>query len=1012
MSFRRLPAGRSATLLGSLLLTTAFVVPALAQIETVTVTAEKRTEDVQSVPIAVTAYSAEDLAAHQVNQFKDLQFSTPNVTYTKGNFTGSDFQIRGIGLTGVGYDAESGVAVHQDDVFLVNPPLAEANFYDLERVEVLRGPQSTLYGRGATGGTVNIITHKPDLDTFSVDGMASYGNYNASELQGIVNVPLVTDVAGIRLAGDWVRHDGYTTNIADNSKIDGEDTYSLRGSLRFKPTEDTTIDVIGAYSHEADSKMRARKQYCATDPTGVLGCLPDELNGGVVNLNSTLATIASSKQALSALGNSINPALVPLFQQMGLFDLQTQPTLPAPIDVLNPPDLRKVNTDFAPLYHARDEFLALNVKQRVANWLDATFVGGYDYHATFSQESYNNVGGQPFTVAQLNAAHTALNTVLSALPFGGPAYASNYDFFFSQPGELPVSGIGGLGITSGNIGSYAGQVSASDQSDIYSQQYSAELRFNTNFEGPLNAMIAGYYLRATSHGDYYVVANTFDYPFMIVGAVQGALGPLAGLPAGLCTNGCIDPGYYHNDGTFNGLTSKAIFGEVYYDAIPDELKFTAGLRFTDDEKDQIGRIFIFPGVVPLGTPSEIAAAQQLVARGAADFDASVPGAQEYQVNHVSFDKWTGRFVASWTPKLDFTDSTNIYASYARGYKAGGFNPGIQPDLQAIIGVPTQYQPESVNAFELGTKNIIAQALQANMALWYYDYKNLQASTIIANTSVNQNVDAKLWGFEGEFLYAPTDNLQFDLNLGYTHSAIGDSAIVDQRNPTAGRSDVVLIKDAVLGASISQNCVLYMINGQTATPADNPAFTTAFGGLFFNPPGGSAALAGHGVPHANFGSCATTGPAAIPENVLNSFGYSRTDPQDPGAGVAIAGVRQNISGNELQNTPPWTISAGVQYRFDMDGGYSLTPRVDFYWQADMWGRIFNAGADKIKSGEMTNALITFSAPDNAWYVAGYIKNVFDEANVTGEYLTSSSSGLYTNLFLSDPRTFGVRVGAHF
>ncbi len=237
MSFHRpVKSGRTATFLGTLLMTTAFAVPVLAQIETVAVTAEKRSEDVQTVPIAVTAYSAEDLAAHQVSEFKDIQFSTPNVSYTKGNFTGSNFQIRGIGLTGVGYDAESGVAVHQDDVFLVNPPLAEANFYDLERVEVLRGPQSTLYGRGATGGTVNIITAKPQLDNYAVDAEGSYGNYNSSELKGMVNIPLITDVAGIRLSGDWVRHDGYVKNTADNSNIDSEDTYSFRGALRFKPS--------------------------------------------------------------------------------------------------------------------------------------------------------------------------------------------------------------------------------------------------------------------------------------------------------------------------------------------------------------------------------------------------------------------------------------------------------------------------------------------------------------------------------------------------------------------------------------------------------------------------------------------------------------------------------------------------------------------------------------------------------------------------------------------------------
>jgi hypothetical protein len=86
-------------------------------------------------------------------------------------------------------------------------------------------------------------------------------------------------------------------------------------------------------------------------------------------------------------------------------------------------------------------------------------------------------------------------------------------------------------------------------------------------------------------------------------------------------------------------------------------------------------------------------------------------------------------------------------------------------------------------------------------------------------------------------------------------------------------------------------------------------------------------------------------------------------------------------------------------------------VDFHWQANMWGRIFNTAADKIGSQEMTNAQVTLYAP-NTWYVAAYIKNVFDEANITGEYLTSATSGLYTNAFITDPRIFGIRIGANF
>jgi outer membrane receptor protein involved in Fe transport len=1024
-----LRCSRSAVLASALLLSTA--IPALAQIETVVVTAEKRAEDVQTVPIAVTAYSSEDLKAHQVTEFKDLQFSTPNVSYTKGNFTGSNFQIRGIGITAVGYDAESGVAVHMDDVFLASPPLSEASFYDLERVEVLRGPQSTLFGRGATGGAVNIITHRPDLSELSGEAEASYGNYNASQIRGYINIPIVTDELAVRLAGDWTRHDGYVKNIFDNSDIDSQDTYSLRGSVRWQPTANTTIDLIGAYSHEADSKMRSRKQLCSSDPTGTLGCLPDSLTNGVTNLNASLATIASSRQGLAGFGGSIAQALVAAgalpnnpavisgfvgnFANMGLFDLSQQPIPPAPANVLNPPNLRQVNSDFAPVYHARDEFVALNVKQHLADWLDATFVAGYDYHATFSQQSYNSVAGQPFNPVTLATAKATLNGLLTS--FGGPAYAAHYAPYLSTPGMLPVSGIGGLGLASGNIKEFLPNVSAYDQSDDYSKQNSYELRFNSSFDGPLNFLLAGYYLKQETHGDYFVMANTFDYPFLAVGSILGALQN----PTGCLPQGCINPGYYHNDGTDNRLESKAVFGEVYYDIVPDTLKLTVGARYTVDSKDQIGRIFIFPGVVPIGTPTEQAAAEYLVGAGLKDFDCSngtQPGAgcpaatplgpnDLYQVNSVSFKKWTGRAVLNWTPKLDFTDQTTVYASYARGYKAGGFNPGVQPGL----GIPPSYQPEGIDAFEVGTKNLLLNStLQANISAWYYNYESLQVSAIVANTSVNQNISARLWGLEGEFMYVPDDNWQFNLNIGHTNSSIGDVSLIDQRNLTNGRSDVVLIKDATLAASIGQNCVLYMTGGQTLSPADNPAFQAAaagagLGGLFFAPPGGSKAIAAHGVAQTNFGSC---NQDLAP--LLNAFGYSEVDPTN-GANKSD-GVHVPLKGNELQNTPPWTISIGAQYTMPLDNGYNIVPRVDFYWQADMWGSIFNTSADAIGSWEMTNAQITLNAPENKWYVAAYVKNVFDEANITGEYLTSATSGLYTNIFLTDPRTFGIRVGAHF
>ncbi len=252
-----------------------------------------------------------------------------------------------------------------------------------------------------------------------------------------------------------------------------------------------------------------------------------------------------------------------------------------------------------------------------------------------------------------------------------------------------------------------------------------------------------------------------------------------------------------------------------------------------------------------------------------------------------------------------------------------------------------------------------------------------------------------------------------MNVGTTQSDITNSELVDDRNPTGGRTDVVLIKDATLGGSVGQNCVLYLLPGGglgnpgDVTPADNAVFQAAVpavAGFFFDPPGGSGSIASHGVAHTNYGTC-----AALPAAALAPFGYSQTDPT--GHGTA-SGAFVNLKGNELQNTPKFTLSVGGQYTLPLDGGYNVVLRADYYWQAKMWGRIFNDPSDAIKAWDVTNAMITLNAPDKAWYVQGFIQNIFDKDNVTGMYLTSSTSGLYTNAFLGDPRTYGIRVGAHF
>ena len=220
----------------------------------IVVTAQRQSETLQSVPIAVSAFSAEALEKQQIKNSSDLQLTLPNVTFTKSNFTSSSFTIRGIGDLCVGTSCDSATAIHINGTPLLGTRLFETEFFDLERVEVLRGPQGTLFGRNATSGVVNFLSIKPDLSGFHASGEAEYGNFNAYKFKGMVNLP-IGDTLGIRVAGFYTKRDGYTTNVFDNSKVDDRDMYAVRGSLRWQPSDTTTIDLMGYYFREKDNGL-------------------------------------------------------------------------------------------------------------------------------------------------------------------------------------------------------------------------------------------------------------------------------------------------------------------------------------------------------------------------------------------------------------------------------------------------------------------------------------------------------------------------------------------------------------------------------------------------------------------------------------------------------------------------------------------------------------------------------------------------------------------------------------
>ena len=340
-----------------------------AAIEEVVVTAQKREESVQDVPISVSAFDNSALEARQIDTFGDLQFNVPNVSYSKGNFSGNNFQIRGIGTLLTATSSDSGVGMHVNDVYINSPRIFETEYYDIEQLEVLRGPQGTLFGRNATGGAVNLKTKRPDMDELYGDVELQYGDYDHAKVKGAVNIPIADGIAG-RIAGIWTNRDGYTDNLITGNDVDDRDQWSLRGSLRFEIGDSTTLDLIGYTFEEDSSRTRSQKQFCNYDPSAILGCTPDGLGNEPINSFATA-------------GNALSSTL--LLGPLGVFDFFNQN-----IDTTtNPSDPRKVRLTYEPQYEAEEDFYMAELVSDISETLTLTAIAAYQETEVTSRQDYN-----------------------------------------------------------------------------------------------------------------------------------------------------------------------------------------------------------------------------------------------------------------------------------------------------------------------------------------------------------------------------------------------------------------------------------------------------------------------------------------------------------------------------------------------------------------------------------------------------------------------------------------------
>jgi len=262
---------------------------ALAQgnvLEEVIVTARKREESLQETPVAVTALSADELRDAGVRNLADLNQIAPNIEVSSANGTAplANIYIRGVGQRNTGPNIDSGVGIYIDEVYVGRPDGALLDIYDIQSVQVLRGPQGTLFGKNTTGGALVFTTNRPEDEfDFSVGGR--FGNYNRADGNFMVNVPL-TDTVWTRLAGSTVNSDGYIKNVYDGDKYMNEDRQNLVWQTRYVPAETLTLDLNLNW---AQTKQNMRPQKCVPVPG---------YQGWQAELFNTLAIIPSTGRTL------------------------------------------------------------------------------------------------------------------------------------------------------------------------------------------------------------------------------------------------------------------------------------------------------------------------------------------------------------------------------------------------------------------------------------------------------------------------------------------------------------------------------------------------------------------------------------------------------------------------------------------------------------------------------------------------------------------------------------------
>jgi outer membrane receptor protein involved in Fe transport len=731
------------------------------EIEEVVVTATKKEESVQDLAISIEALTAESLADNQVYDVSDLAEITPGLETAKVIGSGSGWVVRGIGSGGIGAGVIASVVTAINGHSVNDSVVADTGFMDLERVEVLKGPQGTLYGRNAANGLINLITARPTSE-FEGSYDVEVGTYGKITTKAVINMPF-SDSVKTRLAVMSNKRDGMVTNLVTGNDFDDRNDEAFRLSVDWDISDATSLEFTYGQQESDDTRFQEEISYCAQDQ--FYGCNP-YVRGQ--------ANVAADSRGHIA----------------GFFGFLAH---------LHPGSVTNVYSSNAALYSS-DDFSEISLnreptheqKQSVANLQlnhslsdDLLLTAKVSYETREFYQSGDN--DQAYTDDPLlgSAASLGQPPITGYLCFGGErqfceTVDSDRTYDFSDVNmhgtQMEVNLVSSYdGAFNYTLGIYQNETR---NDNVYLAQTTGSQFFRSFDLHPYSDLVL-----ALTGNDWSSKGGVGFYQDMLTWlslagnalGCGGALGPAA---QAACNPALLAPYAAQTTKQANSLDvvipwdltgvindqnvddiSRAIYGEMYFD-LSDDTKLTLGARYQEDEV--------------VSTIYNDTAAGSYLTSGC--FLAENKDTCSFvDVTPVEDDAFTYKLAL----QHNLSDDVMVYGSYTTAIRAAGVNAGDNP---------TTYDQEKNSTLDFGLKSILMDgAMLLNMNVFNTVSDGFLVAAVQNTGTKNTNIDADIKGFEGNMMVFLSETTKLEANwLFLDHEVTSDTMMINYLNPAGAQ----------------------------------------------------------------------------------------------------------------------------------------------------------------------------------------------------------------------------------